>query len=117
MEKEIIYLSEDMQSIIQNHIPNNQILQELSYFYSIFSDSTRLKIIISLLISEMCVNDISKILNINQTTVSHQLKFLKNIGAVTCTKNAKFNFYKVTDKFINTIMINGVDFILNRKIV
>lgn len=116
MSKELLHLNTSTLEIIKENLPSNQVLNKLSYFYSIFGDSTRLKIIITLLLSEMCVNDLSQILSLNQTTCSHQLKFLKNIGAVTCTKKSKFNFYKVNDKFINNIMINGVDFILNKKV-
>lgn len=116
MDNDLLYLNSKTIEIIKENIPNHSVLSRLSYFYSIFGDSTRLKIIITLLLSEMCVNDLSKILGINQTTCSHQLKFLKNIGAVTYTKKSKFNFYKVNDKFINNIMINGMDFILNKRV-
>ena len=45
--------------------------------FSIFADKTRLRILSSLTITDMCVSDISLMLSINQTTVSHQLKNLK----------------------------------------
>lgn len=102
--------------IIRTNMPNGEVCLSLAEFYSIFSDTTRLKILIALSLSEMCVNDLATLLNINQTTLSHQLKTLKNTGAVKSTRKNKFMFYKVTDRFINNIMINGVDFILNKKI-
>lgn len=101
--------------IVRESIPSSKVCNNLALFYSIFADSTRLKIIIALLLSEMCVNDISNVLNINQTTVSHQLKVLKSCGAVTSKRKNKFIFYKVTSKFINNIMINGVDYILKNS--
>lgn len=116
MRKPIIHLDEHAQETIKESLPNAQVCNRLAYFYSMFSDSTRLKIIISLLLKEMCVNDLSQILNINQTTISHQLKILKSNGAVSSTRNNKYIFYKVDDKFINDIMISGVDFILQQKI-
>lgn len=100
--------------IVRESIPSSKVCNSLALFYSIFADSTRLKIIIALLLSEMCVNDIASILNINQTTVSHQLKILKSCGAVTSKRENKYIFYKVNNKFINNIMINGVDFILKK---
>lgn len=115
MKKPIIHINQEVENIIKLSIPNEQVCCNLAYFYSIFSDSTRLKIIITLLLSEMCVNDLSKILDINQTTVSHQLKILKTTGAVVSSRRNKYVFYKVTDKFINAIMINGVDYILCKQ--
>lgn len=118
MEKSsLMYLDKDIESTIKENMPSDQIVTNLSSFYSIFSDGTRLKILISLLLGEMCVNDLSNLLNINQTTISHQLKILKTSGAVTATRKNKFVFYRATNKFINNIMINGVDFYLNKKSV
>ena len=97
---------------ILENLPNTKVCHKLANFYSIFSDVTRLRIIVSLLLQEMCVSDLSTQLGINQTTISHQLRTLKNIGAVTATRYNKFIYYKVNNKFINNIMISGVDYIL-----
>ena len=113
---EEIRLSENLQKTIKDNLPNKNICSDLANFYSLFSDSTRIKIIISLLLSEMCVNDLSNILDLNQTTISHQLKILKSSGAVSSTRKNKYIFYKVTDKFVSIIMHNGVDYILSKKV-
>lgn len=102
-------------NIIKTNMPNVAVCVSLAEFYSIFSDTTRLKILIALSLSEMCVNDLASLLDTNQTTISHQLRLLKNIGAVKSTRKNKYMLYKVTDKFINNIMINGVDFILSKN--
>ena len=116
MKSEIIHLNKDIEEKIRYHLPNKKVCNKLAFFYSIFSDTTRLKILVSLIISEMCVNDLAHILNIHQTTVSHQLKLLKSSGVVSCTRKNKFMFYKVTDKFIELIMLNGFDYILDKQI-
>lgn len=105
----------NIEKTIKENIPNKHICNYLASFYSIFSDSTRIKIIISLLLSEMCVNDLSRILDVNQTTISHQLKILKSSGAVSSTRKNKYIFYKVSDKFVSIIMHNGVDYILSKQ--
>jgi ArsR family transcriptional regulator len=115
MKNAIIHLDTITQSTIINHLPNKKVCNKLADFYSMFSDETRLKIITALLLKEMCVNDLSKLLSINQTTISHQLKILKSNGAVYTTRNNKYIFYKVNNSIINNIMINGVDYILNKN--
>lgn len=112
---EELKLSENIERTIKESLPNKNICSDLANFYSLFSDSTRIKIIISLLLSEMCVNDLSRIVGVNQTTISHQLKILKSNGAVTSTRKNKFIFYKITDKFVSIIMHNGVDYILSKQ--
>ena len=109
------HLNQDSELLLMESIPNSKVCTKLANFYSIFSDSTRLKIIITLLLKEMCVSDLSAILNINQTTISHQLKILKSLGTVTATRKNKFIFYKVNNKLINNIMCNGVDYILKNQ--
>ena len=113
----LIHIDNQTENLIKESLPNNKVCNRLAYFYSIFSDTTRLRILVCLLASEMCVNDIANILSLNQTTVSHQLKILKSSGVVSCCRKNKFIFYKITDKFINLILLDGVDFVLTKKIV
>lgn len=115
MNKPIVHLDIETQELLKDNLPSAQVCNKLAFFYSMFCDSTRLKIIISLLLNEMCVNDLSRLLEVNQTTISHQLKILKSNGAVTTTRKNKYIFYKVTNKLINSIMISGVDYILKKS--
>ena len=114
MNNPSIHLDISSHNIIKNNLPNKTVCNKLADFYSMFSDGTRLKIITALLLKEMCVNDLSQLLNINQTTISHQLKILKSNGAVSTTRQNKFIFYKVNNNIINNIMLNGFDYILNK---
>ena len=59
---------------INYYMPEKNVLEDLANFFSIFADATRIKILSALSVSEMCVNDIASVLELNQTTVSHQLK-------------------------------------------
>ncbi len=116
MSEKTIHLDINEKITLRDSLPNEKVCSKLAYFYSMFSDETRLKIITALLLKEMCVNDLSKVLKINQTTISHQLKILKSNGAVTTTRNNKYIFYKVNSNIISNIMISGVDYILNKRV-
>lgn len=114
MSAEIIHLDNSSISTLKDSLPNQKVCEKLSNLYSMFGDATRLKIIVALQYKEMCVNDLSNILGINQTTVSHQLKILKHNGAVTTHRVNKYIFYKVSNQIINDIMLSGVDYISNK---
>ena len=73
-------------SLVEEYVPQGEILEGLVDFFSIFADGTRLRILSALAISELCVTDISRVLGINQTTVSHQLRYLKNVGIVQAAR-------------------------------
>lgn len=65
----------------------------------------------ALAISEMCVTDLSRVLGINQTTVSHQLRLLKNLGIVKCERYGKIIFYSLINDTVNDVMLKGVEFL------
>ena len=105
-------ISKDKQQNIIDYMPNDATLKQLANFFSAFSDPTRVKILTALCISNMCVGDISKTLGLNQTTVSHQLKFLKTNGAVESFRQGKIVFYSIASESINNVMLGGVDCLL-----
>ena len=97
---------------IKYYLPQEKVLRMLADFFSIFSDETRIKILSALSVSELCVNDISNILKLNQTTVSHQLKILKSVGAVKYRRDGKVIYYSLADENINDCLMNGVNYVL-----
>lgn len=106
-----VKLDADALKSLEYYMPRKEILQQMANFFSIFSDSTRLKILSALAIKEMCVSDISCSLDLNQTTVSHQLKLLKQSNAVSDKREGKVIFYSLANKKINDILLEGVDFL------
>lgn len=104
-------LDRRLQDLVRDYVPRGETLEELVCFFSIFSDYTRLKIISALAITEMCVSDISEILCINQTTVSHQLRLLKNLNAVKTKRQGKVIFYSLRSDALSDVILKGVEFL------
>ena len=94
---------------LKGFMPNKDDVKILAEFFYSFSDETRLRIVILLMIKPLCVSDISNVLNINQTTVSHQLKILRNIGIVECDREGKSIVYYIKNKDIENILDLSVD--------
>lgn len=83
-------------------------LMSLSDFFKLFSDESRLKILYLLTMNEMCVSDIAATLNMNQSTVSHQLKTLRNSRIVKYRREAKVVYYSLDDDHIGQIILQGL---------
>jgi DNA-binding transcriptional ArsR family regulator len=98
-KKEILY-----------YLPTGQDAEMLSRFFSAFADSTRLRVLSALAIKKLCVSDLAEVINLNQTTVSHQLKILKSEGIVKCDRQGKVIFYSLADTKINQVLLFGVEF-------
>ena len=107
----VLLLDKRMQNLVSDYIPNEEILADLVGFFNIFSDITRLKMLSALAISEMCVTDISIMLGLNQTTVSHQLRLLRDLGAVKYRRQGKIMFYSLKNERINDVLLKGVEFL------
>lgn len=101
---------ETEQTVI-DYIPRNATLHSLAEFFSACSDATRAKIICALCISEMCVSDLSRILGINQTTCSHQLRLLRAADIVKQRRDGKIIYYSLKNKKIENVLLAGVDFL------
>lgn len=93
----------DEEYFLKKYMPTNSKLQQMSTFFYAFSDNTRLKIIILLLMKPVCVKDITNLLLINQTTVSHQLKILRSLNIVSCDRSGKNIIYYIKNNNIESV--------------
>ena len=109
MQKRFLLLTERHKNEILSHMPTRCKTQALASYFQNFSDNTRLRIITCLSICDMCVNDISNLLHINQTTVSHQLKILRSEKIVSFRRDGKILLYSLQNKSINDLMLSAIN--------
>lgn len=109
--QETMQLDKRTKELIEEYVPDGEVLDSIVCFFSIFADHTRVRMLSALAISEMCVTDISRVLNINQTTVSHQLRLLKSLGIVKCSRQGKIITYSLINDTVNDVMLKGVEFL------
>lgn len=90
---------------------SKELLYGLSEFYKIFGDQTRLKILDALLNKPLCVNEISELLDMTQSAISHQLKNLRTSNLVKTDKIGKNVYYSISDEHIKIILKYGLEHI------
>lgn len=93
----------------------NDILLDIADFYKALSDSTRIKIIDLLKDNELCVCDISSILNLTKSTVSHQLKNLREMNLIKNIKRGKEVWYTLADEHVKQVFEVSLEHILEAK--
>ncbi|MFT8312761.1 MAG: metalloregulator ArsR/SmtB family transcription factor [Clostridium sp.] len=101
-------LHEDIINKVRENMINEELLYDLSDLYKVFGDTTRVKILHVLSISEMCVCDISNLLGIKQSSVSHQLKTLRQAKLVKYRRNGKIVYYSLDDNHVEQIFNQGL---------
>ena len=110
-ENSFIFVDETIIKKVDEKMPPEEELQDLTEFFKVFGDATRLKILYVLLCSEMCVLDIANILGMSQSAISHQLRVLKQMDLVKNRREGKAVFYSLADDHIVTILSQGLDHI------
>ena len=96
---------------VTEHMPKESLLCDLSELFKVFGDSTRIKILYVLFVSEMCVCDIAQLLGMTQSAISHQLKILKQNKLINSRRNGKTVFYSLADEHVRTIIGMGMEHI------
>lgn len=104
-----LHADEKLIETIINKLPSEEELFDLSELFKIFGDSTRIKILMALLESEMCVGDLANLLSTTQSSISHQLRVLKQSHLVKFRREGKTIFYSLADEHVITILNQGLE--------
>lgn len=107
-KKERTVIHPEVVEAMSERIMDDRTIIRLVDFYRLFDDPSRLKILYLLSMAEMCVCDIAAALNMNQSTVSHQLKTLRNSRLVKYRRDAKVVYYSLDDEHIGQILLQGM---------
>jgi ArsR family transcriptional regulator len=109
-----MFIHEETVKAVMESMPREEILYELADFFKVVGDTTRIKILRALLVAEMCVCDLSNLLNVSQSAVSHQLRTLRHVDLVTFRKQGKVAFYSLKDEHIRQIINLGLQHAMER---
>ncbi len=93
-------------------MPEMRVLYELSDFFKVMGDSTRIQLLWALEESEMCVSDLAVLLNMTKSAVSHQLKVLRTAKLVKAVKTGKNVYYSLDDTHIKDILEKALEHVM-----
>lgn len=88
---------------------DDETLFMVSQTFKALSDSTRIRILHLLSLGERSVNEISELLSLQQSTVSHQLRFLKNIRLVKFRRAGTTLYYSIDDDHVIDLLNQAID--------
>lgn len=106
------FVHQEILNRVQEALPDEDTLYDLTELFRIFGDSTRVRILYVLFESEMCVCDIAALLGMTQSAISHQLRALKNARLVKARREGKTVFYSLADDHVKTIIDQGLEHVL-----
>lgn len=102
----------DLVDKVLSELPDEEVLYDLAELFKVFGDSTRVRILVALFESELCVCDISESLGMTQSAVSHQLQILRTNKLVKGRRDGKQMYYSLADEHVVSIIGQGLSHIL-----
>ena len=103
--------STEPQILLDETLPDEEILYDLADLFKVFSDTTRIKILYSLMSGERRVADIAETVGATQSAVSHQLRILKTARLVKFQRDGKSILYSLADDHVHTMLAQGLSHI------
>lgn len=97
---------------IKDSLLDLRTLNALADTFKIMGDGTRLRIVQSLMVRELRVQDLSDIVGLSASAVSHQLRYLRNMRLVGYRKKGREVFYALEDEHIRNLFLEGVEHIV-----
>ncbi len=99
----------------KSNLPTDELLCDLADLFKIFGDTTRVKILYALFENELCVYEISELLKMTQSAISHQLKVLKDANLVGNRREGKTIVYFLADRHVSDIIARGFEHLIEER--
>ena len=96
-------------------MPCEEELYELSDFFKIFGDSTRIRILFSIDKEPLCVCEICAILGMTKSAISHQLKILRQNNLIISERRGKNVYYSLADAHVRDIIEKALEHIEEKR--
>ncbi len=77
---------------------------EVARMFAVLSDPTRMRVLIALGGSELCVTDLAAATGANRTTISHQLRVLRGHRLVRRRRDGKVVYYALDDDHVIALL-------------
>ena len=86
-------------------------LSQLSLTFKVLGDPSRLKIVMALRCTEMCVCDLAVFTGLSESAVSHQLRRLKDLALVKIRRDGQVIYYDLDDEHVSVLLEVGLEHI------
>lgn len=101
---EVICIDARKVASARKHALPSETVQLAADTFRVLGDPTRLRILDALSRHELCVCDLALIVAVSQSTVSHSLRALRQMGLVRFRKDGKIAYYSLADDHITGLL-------------
>ncbi len=87
--------------------PGHRDAADLAAIFSALGDPTRVRLLSALAAEPLCVCDLTAVLGITQSAVSHQLRLLRALNLVEARREGKMVWYSLADDHVRALLAVG----------
>ncbi len=99
---------------VRPSMPDTSVLYDLSDFFKVMGDGTRIQLLWALEQDELCVGDLAALLNMTTSAVSHQLRALRTAKLIRSRKEGKNVYYSLNDAHVKDILEKALEHLCER---
>jgi ArsR family transcriptional regulator len=89
---------------LQDSVPAEPDILAVAEIFRVLGDPTRVRILSLLESEDLCVNDISRLVGMQQTAVSHQLQVLRHNRLVKYRRDGRLAIYSLDDEHVSELL-------------
>jgi DNA-binding transcriptional ArsR family regulator len=94
---------------VRSQMLNHRLVADTAEIFKVLGDPTRVRLLYALAQRELCVCDLSAVLGMTQSAISHQLRVLRSARLVRYHKVGKIVYYSLADAHVLKFIDVGVD--------
>jgi ArsR family transcriptional regulator, lead/cadmium/zinc/bismuth-responsive transcriptional repressor len=87
----------------------------LAETFKLLGDATRVRVLDALSRAELCVCDLARLLELNESAVSHQLRLLRGMRVVKARRDGRHIYYTMDDAHIVGLFEQGLEHVEERR--
>lgn len=84
-------------------------VEALADIFQLLASPTRLRIVEALASGELCVCDVSAVVGVSPSAVSHHLRQMRQMRLVRYSKRGRMAYYRLDDDHVMQLLATGLD--------
>ncbi|MFI5359289.1 MAG: ArsR/SmtB family transcription factor [Halanaerobiales bacterium] len=112
---EIFNPNQELIDLLKEDILAEDIVYDLAELFKTMGDPTRIKILYALKDRELCVCDLSELLGMSSSAISHQLRILRNTKLVKFRRDGRSVYYSLDDEHVLSLFCQGLQHVTEER--
>jgi DNA-binding transcriptional ArsR family regulator len=106
---DVFCINKEAADAVRARMLDDQLVEDAAEVFRVLGDPTRMRLLYALAQRELCVCDLSAVLDMTQSAISHQLRVLRSARLVRHRKVGKTVYYALADDHVMQLINVGVD--------